>query len=172
MADTPAPIDPDRILEHPFTAVRRGYDPLEVQRYLLQIANHLRTSRDREADLRRQLEESEERTAPIDQLDQSELTRLLGQETARVLEAAQSASTEIRAKAEENVARLLREARDESQQMREESESVLARKTGEAEEAAAVAGSAGSTASPPPTLASTSRAWSRSSTGSIRRPSA
>ena len=137
MADTPAPIDPDRILEHSFTAVRRGYDPLEVQRYLLQIANQLRSGRDREAELRHTLDEAEKRTAPIDELDPSQLTRLLGQETARVLEAAQSASSEIRGKAEENVARMLREARDESQQMHEDADTVLGRKTAEAEEAAA-----------------------------------
>ena len=137
MADTPAPIDPDRILEHTFTAVRRGYDPLEVQRYLLQIANQLRSGRDREAELRHQLEEADKRTAPIDDLDPAQLARLLGDETARVLEAAQGAAGEIKAKAEENVARLLREARDESQQMREDAESVLSRKTAEAEEAAA-----------------------------------
>jgi len=137
MADTPAPIDPDRILEHTFTAVRRGYDPLEVQRYLLQIANQLRSGRDREAELRHQLEEADKRTAPIDDLDPVQLARLLGDETARVLEAAQGAAGEIRAKAEENVSRLLREARDESQQMREDAESVLSRKTAEAEDAAA-----------------------------------
>jgi ElaB/YqjD/DUF883 family membrane-anchored ribosome-binding protein len=137
MAETPAPIDPDRILEHQFTMVRRGLDPLEVQRYLLQLANQLRSGREREGELAHQLEESEKRTAPIDQLDPSQLARLLGEETARVLEAAQGASAEIRSKAEENVARLLREARDESQQMRDDADSVLTRKTAEAEEAAA-----------------------------------
>jgi ElaB/YqjD/DUF883 family membrane-anchored ribosome-binding protein len=137
MAETPAPIDPDRILEHQFTMVRRGLDPLEVQRYLLQLANQLRTGREREGELTHQLEESEKRTAPIDQLDPVQLARLLGEETARVLEAAQGAAAEIRGKAEENVARLLREARDESQQMRDDADTVLTRKTAEAEEAAA-----------------------------------
>ena len=137
MAESSSPIDPDRILEHPFTAVRKGYDPLEVQRYLLQVANQLRAAREREAELRSQLDQAEKRTAPIDQLDPSQLTKLLGQETARVLEAAQSASEEIRSKAEENVARLLREARDEAQKTREDADTVLTRKTAEAEEAAA-----------------------------------
>jgi cell division septum initiation protein DivIVA len=137
MAESSSPIDPDRILEHPFTAVRKGYDPLEVQRYLLQVANQLRAAREREAELRSQLDQAEKRTAPIDQLDPSQLTKLLGQETARVLEAAQSASEEIRSKAEENVARLLREARDEAQRTREDADTVLTRKTAEAEEAAA-----------------------------------
>ncbi|HEY6533466.1 MAG TPA: DivIVA domain-containing protein [Acidimicrobiales bacterium] len=136
MAETPAPIDPDRILEQQFTMVRRGLDPLEVQRYLLQVANQLRAAREREAELAHQLGQAEKRTAPIDELDPGQLARLLGDETARVLEAAQAASTEIRGKAEENVARLLREARDESQQMRDDADSVLTRKTAEAEEVA------------------------------------
>jgi cell division septum initiation protein DivIVA len=137
MADTNAPIDPDRILEQQFTMVRRGLDPLEVQRFLLQLANQIRAGRERESDLAHQLEEADKRTAPIDQLDPGQLTRLLGEETARVLEAAQSAATEIRSKAEENVARMLREARDESQQMRDDAETVLSRKTAEADEVAA-----------------------------------
>lgn len=137
MADTPAPIDPDRVLEQQFTTVRRGLDPLEVQRFLLHLANDLRAGREREAELAHQLEDSEKRTAPIDDLDPGQLARLLGEETARVLEAAQSAASEIRGKAEENVARLLREARDESQQMRDDADTVLSRKSEEAESVAA-----------------------------------
>ena len=91
MAETPEPIDPDRILEQDFTMVRRGLDPLEVQRYLLQLANQIRAGREREAELRHRVDEAEQRTAPIDQLEPSQLTRLLGEETARILEAAQAA---------------------------------------------------------------------------------
>lgn len=137
MAESPVPIDPDRILEQQFAMVRRGLDPLEVQRYLLQVANQMRAGREREAELAHKLQEAEKRTAPIDDLDPSQLARLLGEETARVLEAAQGAASEIRGKAEENVARLLREARDESQQMREDAANVLSHKSAEAEEVAA-----------------------------------
>ncbi len=136
-ADTPAPIDPDRILEHSFTMVRRGLDPIEVQRFLLQLGNQIRAGREREADLAHRLEEADNRNAPIDELDPGRLTQLLGEETVRVLDAARGAAAEIRAKAEENVARLLREARDEAQEMRTAADTVLARRTEEADAAAA-----------------------------------
>jgi cell division septum initiation protein DivIVA len=131
--DPSAPIDPDDIIKQSFTTVRRGLDPLEVQRFLLDLANQVRSSRDRERDLSAKLAEAERRATPIDQLDPSRLTALLGEETARVLDAARGAAAEIRAKAEENVARLLREARDEAQRMRDEAETVLLRRTEEAE---------------------------------------
>ena len=239
MADTPAPIDPDRILEHTFTAVRRGYDPLEVQRYLLQIANQLRSGRDREAELRHQLEEADKRTAPIDDLDPAQLARLLGDETARVLEAEEAG--ELRGVEVvdgrgalvgllELVAQLGlpvttgAELVGDLEQVALDLERVVApthRGERVLEDAVRIdrrgsvghrrrwyrrppgrpvmlddlgrravrserrpgrprspqptvgdVGSGGSTSSPPPTVASTASAWSRSSTGSMRRPSA
>jgi cell division septum initiation protein DivIVA len=131
--DTPAPIDPDDVIKRTFTTVRRGVDPLEVQRYLLELAGQLRAGRERERELTGQLADAEQRATPMDQVDPSRLTALLGEETARVLDAARAAASEIRAKAEENVARLLREARDEAQRMRDEAETVLLERTEEAE---------------------------------------
>ncbi|MCD9625614.1 DivIVA domain-containing protein [Rhabdothermincola salaria] len=131
--DSSAPIDPDDIIKQSFTTVRRGLDPLEVQRYLLDLANQMRAARERERALEGQLRDAEKRATPIDQLDPSRLTALLGEETARVLDAARAAASEIRAKAEENVARLLREARDEAQRMRADAESILVERTEEAE---------------------------------------
>jgi cell division septum initiation protein DivIVA len=131
--DTPAPIDPDDVIKRTFTTVRRGVDPLEVQRYLLELAGQLRVGRERERELTGQLADAEQRATPMDQVDPSRLTALLGEETARVLDAARAAASEIRAKAEENVARLLREARDEAQRMRDEAETVLLERTEEAE---------------------------------------
>jgi cell division septum initiation protein DivIVA len=131
--DTSAQIDPDDVIKRTFTTVRRGADPLEVQRYLLELAGQLRAARERERELTGQLADAEKRATPIEQVDPSRLTALLGEETARVLDAARAAAAEIRAKAEENVARLLREARDEAQHMRDEAESVLLERTEEAE---------------------------------------
>lgn len=131
------PVDPDAILRQPFTSVRRGYDPLEVQQYLMRIAGELRAGREREREALSRAEAAERHAAEVLDPDPSRLTALLGEETARVLDAARSAATEIRAKAEENVARLLREAQDDSERLRHEAETVLARKTAEAEEAAA-----------------------------------
>ena len=137
-SDFSAPIDPDRIVSETFATVRRGLDPLEVQRFLLTLSNELRDARSREANLKLKIEELERRAEPADPLDPSHLTKLLGQETVRVLDAAQSAAAEIRAKAEEGVARLLRESRDEAQQMRDEAESLLKVRSAEANDAADV----------------------------------
>ena len=135
--DLNSPIDPDRITDQKFPTVRRGADPAEVERYLRRVATEMKSLRDREADLRRQLEMIRSAPAPAapDPIDPSHLTKLLGEETTRVLDAAQAAAAEIRAKAEESVARLLREAREEANEMREEAESLLAMRTEQAEKA-------------------------------------
>ena len=110
--DSSGPIDPDRILDKTFATVKKGVDPVEVQRYLLQVSNQLKNSQTRVSELERQLEQARRQSAAHDPIDPSNLTKLLGEETTRVLDAAQSAAAEIRAKAEENVARLLHEARE------------------------------------------------------------
>ena len=136
-ADSSGPIDPDRILDKTFATVKKGVDPVEVQRYLLQVSNQLKNSQTRVSELERQLEQARRQSAAHDPIDPSNLTKLLGEETTRVLDAAQSAAAEIRAKAEENVARLLHEAREESVRLREDAETLVARRTQEAEQATA-----------------------------------
>ena len=135
--DSSGPIDPDRILDKTFATVKKGVDPVEVQRYLLQVSNQLKNSQTRVSELERQLEQARRQSADHDPIDPSNLTKLLGEETTRVLDAAQSAAAEIRAKAEENVARLLHEAREESVRLREDAETLVARRTQEAEQATA-----------------------------------
>lgn len=131
------PIDPDAILRHPFPTVRKGYDPLEVQKYLMALAGELRVGRDRVRDLERKLAEATHRADDLEHMSPQRLTALLGEETAKVIEAANRAAADIRTKAEENVARLLRDAQDKAAKMHREAETVLDRKTQEAEEAAA-----------------------------------
>ncbi len=135
-ADSSGPIDPDRILDKTFATVKKGVDPVEVQRYLLKISNQLKASQTRVADLERQVEQSRRQNAEHDPIDPSNLTKLLGEETTRVLDAAQSAAAEIRAKAEENVARLLRDSREETIRLREETDALVARRREEAEQIA------------------------------------
>ncbi|MEJ6510831.1 MAG: DivIVA domain-containing protein [Actinomycetota bacterium] len=135
-ADSSGPIDPDRILDKTFATVKKGVDPVEVQRYLLKISNQLKASQTRVAELERQVEQSRRQNAEHDPIDPSNLTKLLGEETTRVLDAAQSAAAEIRAKAEENVARLLRDSREETIRLREETDALVARRREEAEQIA------------------------------------
>ena len=136
-ADSSGPIDPDRILDKTFATVKKGVDPVEVQRYLLQVSNQLKSAQSKAADLERRLEQAQRQAGDGDPIDPFNLTKLLGEETTRVLDAAQSAAAEIRARAEENVARLLHDAREESLRMREEAESAAARRTQEADQSVA-----------------------------------
>lgn len=111
-------LDPDTVTRKTFENSFRGYDPMEVQAYLLVIADELRAARDREFDLELRLSEAERRVnqaraavermpaptpaAPppsLEDLDHGELARLVGDETARVLEAARSGAAEILARA-------------------------------------------------------------------------
>lgn len=131
--DPTGPVDPDRILDHTFATVRRGVDPSEVERYLLQIAKQMRATATRVEELERELENYRRRPAVVDPIDPSNLTKLLGEETTRVLDAAHSAASEIRARAEESVARMLRDAREDAAKAREDAEVMLARRIEEGE---------------------------------------
>lgn len=108
------PDDIDAMLDPSFAIVRRGFDPGEVRRALLQLAGELRAGQEREALLARQLEAAEARAAAIDPLDPSHLTKLLGDEVARILDAARIAAAEIRQRADEAATRLLDETRAEA----------------------------------------------------------
>jgi cell division septum initiation protein DivIVA len=128
-----APVDPDAILRQPFSTVRKGYDPLEVQKYLMALAGELRAGRERERALERQVSESTKRAHELEHLSPQQLTSMLGEETAKVIEAANSASREIRSKAEESVARLLRDAQEQAIATRREADEVLEHAIAEAE---------------------------------------
>ena len=108
------PVDPDAILRRPFPTVRRGYDPLAVQTYLMAIAASLREARERERAAQQRAEEAESRLAALRSTDGVQLTEALGEETARVLEAANAAAAEIRERAQQSAARMLRQARAEA----------------------------------------------------------
>jgi hypothetical protein len=137
------PIDPDAILRQPFTTVRKGYDPLEVQKYLMSLAGELRAGRDRVRELERRVADATTRADALEHMSSERLTAMLGEETAKVIEAANRAAADIRTKAEENVARLLRDAQERAGRLQREAESVLEQKTKEAEEAVAAIRSQG-----------------------------
>lgn len=131
------PIDPDAILRQPFTSVKRGYDPLEVQTFLMSIAGELRAARDRTRELERAVADAERQLAELREPSASRLTALLGEEMARVLDAANAAAADIRSKAEQEAAEALEEARAEARRIRTEAEAAAAAERAAAEEAAA-----------------------------------
>lgn len=112
-------LDPDVVTRKTFENSFRGYDPMEVQAYLLVLADELRAGRDREFELELRLSEADRRAREaqteaarlsnqppppgppsLDDLDHAELSRLLGDEMARVLEAARTGAADIVARAD------------------------------------------------------------------------
>ena len=93
--------DPDAIAGHSFTRSRKGYDSDEVRAYLVSLASQLREAQRLTADQGRRLAELERRGVDPKELDEDQVTQLLGEETARVLDTARKAGAEIRTKAQD-----------------------------------------------------------------------
>jgi DivIVA domain-containing protein len=129
----PDPSSPASVADAGFSTSRRGFDQQEVREFLRMVAAELGRLRERERFLEREL-----RTAQTNpdlsaaRLDDQELTRLLGEETARVLATARESAGEIRRKAEEAAAQLLNEAADEAARLREEAEVEASRRRADA----------------------------------------
>src|SRR6188472_4013863 len=80
-------LDPNELGRREFSRIRRGWDPIEVRAHLLQMADEIKRLQTVETSLRAKLERFEVDASQPEELDESKLTRLLGEETARVLEA-------------------------------------------------------------------------------------
>jgi DivIVA domain-containing protein len=145
-----ASLSPELVAQRGFITARRGFDPDEVRKFLVQVAKELRAVKQREATLEEALREAEYRAAHPT-WDQDSLLSAVGDETASILRSAHSAAadiraraeevlqaanagaTDIKAKAEENAAKILKEAREHADATRAEAEEVLAKRAGEAE---------------------------------------
>lgn len=145
-----ASLSPELIAQRGFITARRGFDPDEVRKFLVQVAKELRAVKQREATLEEALREAEYRAAHPT-WDQDSLLSAVGDETASILRSAHSAAadiraraeevlqaanagaTDIKAKADENAAKILKEAREHADATRAEAEEILAKRAGEAE---------------------------------------
>ena len=132
-SDPAAGLNPDDVARRTFSAVRKGYDPIEVQGFLVSVASELREARTAILELEREVRAAQAEAERNRDLDPSRLTALLGEEMSRVLEAARAAADELRAKAVADSTQLLEESRAESDRMRAEAAEMLATKTAEAE---------------------------------------
>lgn len=128
---------PDEIGRKTFTVGRKGFDPVEVQGYLLAVANEVRDARSQALTLARELEAARQEIEASRHIDPARLTALLGEETARVLDAARSAADEMRAKAERSSSQLLAETIANTDELKAKTEESAARMRSEAESAAA-----------------------------------
>jgi DivIVA domain-containing protein len=128
-----AGIAPDEVARKTFSMVRKGFDPIEVQGFLLAVSSELRQARADLLDLDRELRAAREEADRLRDVDPARLTALLGEETVRVLDAARQAADEMRSKADQDVSQRLREASAEADRLRREASEVLERRTAEAQ---------------------------------------
>ena len=136
-SDPAAGLNPDDVARRTFSAVRKGYDPIEVQGFLVSVASELREARTVSLELEREVRSARAEAERNRDLDPSRLTTLLGEEMSRVLEAARLAADELRANAVAESTQLLEASRAEAERMKAEAAAMLATKTAEAEAAVA-----------------------------------
>jgi hypothetical protein len=147
MTDTlpdPPELDPAVLAGTHFEKVRKGLDPVSVQATLGRAADALRIWELRDRQLRERVAKLEQQVEDSQDLDESRMVSVLGEETAKIVTAAKEAATAIRTKAEEQAERLLRETEAsstaaaeelvaESTQQRDEANRLRAEATAEAE---------------------------------------
>lgn len=112
------PVDADSVATRSFTTSFRGFDQAEVREYLTAISSALRAMKTEQDSLLLRLSVAEQRAVPAEELDPSQLTHMLGEETGRVLETALQSAQQIRAKADDHATRVLREANAEAAETR------------------------------------------------------
>src|SRR5215212_3204789 len=122
-------LNPEYVAQVEFTVARRGYEPAEVRALLREVARNLATLHTRETELREQLAEPESTPAPaappaLAELDEGELTAILGEKTTQVLEAAREAASDIHRRAVDKARTLVDQATEDAQRIRAESESI------------------------------------------------
>jgi DivIVA domain-containing protein len=141
MTDDPR-IDPADLRNVRFPGSSRRYDARSVDQFLETVASRIAATNVLVDELRQQLADAEvARPAPapapreLSLLDEDEIVRLVGEETATVLSTARRAAEEIRSKAEESAARVIREATTEADRVTEEARQRAVELTAEAEHA-------------------------------------
>jgi DivIVA domain-containing protein len=130
-------LDPDEVGRKSFETAFRGYDPGEVQAYLLTIATALRTADERVFELETRLVDAERAAEQAGVIDDARLTAALGDEVAGILESARQAAAQLRARAEPEAAGLVRQGEQEAIRVRREADALLEQRTAEANAAAA-----------------------------------
>ncbi len=110
LAPAPPDLDPGTLAAASFSRARKGFEPAEVRALLGRAADALRAWRERDDRLTERLADLERRLEQSQELDESRITSVLGEETARIVTAAREAAAEIRSKAAEDAERLLSES--------------------------------------------------------------
>ena len=133
-ADMPD-ISADLISGRRFAQTWRGYDPEEVKEFLAQVAEQVRTLRER-LDIEVSARREADQRALHPRIDEATLMSAVGEETAAILRSARTAAAEIIAKAEANAESLVAAAEAKSGELLAHSEALSTRRAEESEVAA------------------------------------
>ncbi|MEZ5383731.1 MAG: hypothetical protein R2754_18275 [Microthrixaceae bacterium] len=132
----------DELEQREFSRVRKGYEPSEVRAALVQVSAELRRLRSERGRLSDELSAAyaetervrrENESAPVVVPDDSELTRVLGEEMVRLLDDARTTAAGIAKRAEEAAAEIRAEAEAQAQERLASLEDELAERRAEAE---------------------------------------
>jgi DivIVA domain-containing protein len=126
---------PETVVNRSFTSAFRGYHPAEVRQFLKRVSDEMAAGAEREAQLRRTLEEVQARAAHPE-LDEETLTRLLGEHAARLLAGARDTAASIMTEAQQRADAAVRDAEARVARMRTEADGLLAKRVTEADAAA------------------------------------
>lgn len=122
-----------------FQFVKRGYDPVEVQRF----ANACSAEMKRLVEQNRKLKAAlDAKPAAPETVDEQSVAKFLGAETSKLLELARSTSAQVVSRAESKAKTILEEARVEAEEIRRTAESQANRLRSESERDAKSARSA------------------------------
>jgi DivIVA domain-containing protein len=128
-------ISADLISGRRFAQTWRGYDPEEVKEFLAQVAEQVRTLRER-VDIEVAARREADQRAMHPRIDEATLMSAVGEETAAILRSARTAAAEIIAKAEANAQSLVGAAEAKSAELLAHSEALSTRRAEESEVAA------------------------------------
>ena len=123
-------VTPETVVSRTFTTAFRGFDQGEVRAFLKRVSEELVAAAEREAHLRRLLQEALNKAAHPE-VDEELLTAALGEQAARLLGSAREQAASIRSEAEAKAARMLRDAENQIGRVRSEADSLLARRVEE-----------------------------------------
>jgi DivIVA domain-containing protein len=130
------PITPETVTGRSFTSAFRGYHPAEVRQFLKRVGDEMAAAAEREAELRRQLQEALARVAHPE-LDEATVTGVLGEHAAKLIAGARETAASITTEAQQRADALLRDGEARIARLRAEADGLLAKRVTEADAAAA-----------------------------------
>ncbi|MDQ4097435.1 MAG: DivIVA domain-containing protein, partial [Actinomycetota bacterium] len=123
-------VTPETIASRTFATSFRGFDQGEVRSFLKRVSEEVGAAAEREAQLRRLLQEAQAKAAHPE-VDEELLTNALGEYAARLLATAREQAAAIRTEAEARAARHMREVEGQISRIRADADSLLARRVEE-----------------------------------------